>query len=141
MGSVVTFTDTVAGAGATPTGSVVWTVSGPGGINSCGSSTTTLDGSGKATCTITIAAAGAYSVSAAYGGDSNYNTATSGADTQTVAPATSGNVVTHSPASPTFGQTVTFTATNLRRGGHSDRFDYLDGQWTWRRSHVRSVDA
>jgi len=113
LGQSVTFTATVTGPpGATaPTGgTVTWTVSGPGGINSCTtSSTPTLNGSSQATCVLTVASAGTYSVSDSWGGNSNYNTATSSADTVTVAKATPSESVTNNTV--TAGGTLVFTAT------------------------------
>ena len=72
VGKTVTFTATVAGAGVTPTGSVIWKVSGTAGATSCNSSTTTLSSGGTATCTITISHSGTYAVYDIYGGDANY---------------------------------------------------------------------
>ncbi len=114
LGSSVTFTATVAGpAGVTqPTGGTVgWTVSGTAGVTSCTtSSTLTLNGSGQATCELTVVNAGTYIVSDGWGGNSNYNSA-SGSDTITVvAVAPSSNVVTNTTPIAQ-GSNVTFTAT------------------------------
>jgi hypothetical protein len=115
LGSSVTFTATVTGpsGGPTPSGPVTWSVSGTAGASACTSSTTTLSGSGNtatATCTITVATAGTYAVSDSYGGDSNYNSVISSANSITVAKASPTNVVSNSTPT-TLGSSVTFTAT------------------------------
>ena len=66
-GGTLVFIATVAGPGGTPTGSVTWTGS------TCTSSTTTLV-AGVATCLFSDAQAStSYSVTATYGGDTNYS--------------------------------------------------------------------
>ncbi len=66
-GGTLTFTATVSGPGGTPTGPVAWSGS------ACDTSTTTL-AAGVATCSFDNAQAGtAYSVTATYGGDTNYS--------------------------------------------------------------------
>ncbi len=85
LGSNVIFTATVTGSGGvTPTGTVTWMVSGSAGIASCTSSTTTLNSSGNATCSITLSKNGSYVVSDSYSGDSNYAAVASNADSFTV---------------------------------------------------------
>ncbi|MCU1363402.1 MAG: Ig-like domain repeat protein [Acidimicrobiaceae bacterium] len=81
IGKTVTFTATVAGLGVTPTGSIVWKVSGTAGATSCNSSTTNLSSGGTANCSITISHSGTYAVYETYGGDANYTSLTSGTDT------------------------------------------------------------
>jgi large repetitive protein len=71
-GGTFAFSATVTGPGVTPTGTIIWTVSGPTGPVSCAPST--LDDNGEGTCTITHAMAGDYSAKADYGGDPNYDT-------------------------------------------------------------------
>jgi len=109
FGQSVTFTATVTGpAGVTqPTGgTVTWTVSGTAGITSCTtSSTTTLDGTGKATCVLTTTNAGTYLVSDSWAGDSNYTLATSSNDTVTVAKA-SPTLTVAAPGTGTAGTTI-----------------------------------
>jgi hypothetical protein len=107
LGGTLKFTATVSGPGVTPTGPVTWKVSGT--VTSCTTSTTSLV-SDLATCTITTTKAGSYSVSDAYGGDTNYTSAGSNTDTVSVAKATPTNVVTNSTP-PALGGNVTFTAT------------------------------
>ncbi len=82
LGATLTFTATVAGRGATPTGTVTWKVATPSGVTSC-APTATLS-NGVATCVITASKAGTYSVSDSYGGDVNYTSVTSNADSVTV---------------------------------------------------------
>jgi type II secretory pathway pseudopilin PulG len=76
VGNLV-LTATVAGTGTTgPTGTVTWTI---GGTSSTCTSTTALSqgsGTSTATCTIATPAAGTYTATAAYGGDTNYGSAT-----------------------------------------------------------------
>jgi hypothetical protein len=87
-GSTLTFTATVAGptGGATPTGTLTWAVTPPGGGSvACSSSTGPTGSSNVATytCSIAGAVAGTYSATASYAGDPNYNAA-SGSDTSAV---------------------------------------------------------
>ncbi len=78
LGQSVTFTATVTAA-STPAGSVTFkddaTILGSG----------TLDGSGQTTLTTTSLALGVHSITAVYGGDSNFTTSTSAALSQSVA--------------------------------------------------------
>src|ERR1700722_404925 len=118
-GDSFTFTDTIVGGdGITPSGSVTWSVTGPGGtVLSCANvGSTTLAGSGgtaTATCQINNALAGQYSAYAVYGGDTNYLTSTSNTDTPTVSQAsTASNVVSDNvSASTVTGDSFTFTDT------------------------------
>jgi hypothetical protein len=108
-GSSVTFTVTVAGTGSTaPSGTVMFL----DGTATLG--TATLSG-GKATYTTSSLSTGANSVTASYGGDSNYEGSTSAAlaITATAAPAPKVTISV-SPTSITVGQsaTVTWSSTN-----------------------------
>ncbi|WP_244942927.1 beta strand repeat-containing protein [Streptomyces inhibens] len=104
-GEPVTFTATVSpvapGAG-TPTGVVVFAISGGPTL------TATLSG-GTASVTTGLDA-GSHTVTATYSGDANY-TASSGTDSQTVNQASTTTSVASSPDPSVFGQPVTFTAT------------------------------
>ncbi len=73
VGSNYTVTVTVNGTGGiTPTGTVTWTITPPSGTApTCAQST--LNGAGQATCTVTNAVAGTYTVAASYGGSTAYN--------------------------------------------------------------------
>jgi Bacterial Ig-like domain (group 3) len=84
-GSSVTFTAALAGSAAEggPTGTVSWQVSGSAGATACTASSTTLDANGQATCTVQATTPGTVVVSAAYGGDENYQPVTSSTDTVT----------------------------------------------------------
>ncbi len=110
-GGSFTFTARVTGPGITPTGTIAWSVTDPSSnpVN-CSTGTTTLDGSGKATCTITNAIAGTYSATATYSGDSNYGGG-SGQDTMaTVGTARSTTSVSDNAAGVVTGGSFTFTA-------------------------------
>ncbi|MFF9511786.1 Ig-like domain repeat protein [Streptomyces sp. NPDC014724] len=107
VGQPVTFTATVApvapGAG-TPTGTLTFTF---------GDGTATASAplvNGVATTQHTYSAAGPYTVTAAYGNDSNFRSS-SGTDTQTVNQTTTTTALTSSPDPSVVGQAVTFTAT------------------------------
>ena len=87
---------------------------------------TTLLGSGKlsngvATITTTALPIGADSLTAVYGGDSNYNPSTSNAVTATV----SNVLISSSPNPSTYMQTVTFTATVAT--GKTGTITFFDG--------------
>ena len=109
-GGSFTFTATVTGAGATPTGSVTWTVTDPNGAAvACPPST--LDGSGDGTCTVTNVIAGTYSASADYGGDTNYDPSTGQDSAASISTATTGTTVNDNAAGVATGGSFTFTAT------------------------------
>ncbi len=74
----VTFTATVTGNGAIPTGSVVFSVDG------ASMQTVALDGTGKASFTDSALAVGSHAITAAYAGDTNDSASISTAFTQTV---------------------------------------------------------
>jgi sugar lactone lactonase YvrE len=109
-GDTVTFTAEVSGAGGTPTGTIAWSLAGPG-LPVCAVST--LVGA-QASCTIVAGKAGAYSATATYGGDAVY-TGSLGVDaTASVSPATpSVTVADDSPASGSVatGGSLSFSAT------------------------------
>ncbi len=108
FGQSVTFTATVTanapGAG-TPTGTVTF----DDGATTLG--TGTLDGSGVATFSTSALALNSHSITAVYGGDTNFTTSTSTAASQTVDQDGTGSTVSSSANPSVFGQSVTFTAT------------------------------
>ncbi|HET9720569.1 MAG TPA: Ig-like domain-containing protein [Solirubrobacteraceae bacterium] len=67
----VTYTATVTGPGATPTGSVTFKDGGTT-ISTCGTSGVVALSGGVATCSVTYAATGSHAITAGYGGDANY---------------------------------------------------------------------
>ncbi|NBM21268.1 Ig-like domain-containing protein, partial [Streptomyces sp. GC420] len=105
FGQPVVFTATIApappGAG-TPTGTVTFTIDGD-------VVPVLLDENGTATLTRAVLPAGTYSVTADYGGDTNF-TASTGTDTHTVNQATTTTTVTSSPDPTPYGEPVLFTA-------------------------------
>src|SRR3989454_135881 len=127
FGQSVTFTATVAavapGAG-TPSGTVTFL----DGATTLG--TGTLSG-GTATLTTSTLAVGSHSITASYGGDSNFNTSTSAVLTQTVNKANTTTTVASSANPSVFGQSVTFTATVAvvapGAGSPAGTVNFLDG--------------
>ena len=111
-GGSFTFTATVAGSPGPPTGGIVWVVSDPhSNPVGCSTSTIVLDGSGKATCTLTNVIAGTYSAMANYVGDATY-ALSSGLDTNaTVGKAPSATSVADNATGQSTGGTFTITAT------------------------------
>ncbi len=104
-GQSVTFTATVSGPDATPSGTVTFF----DGATSLG--TATLDGSGYAAISNSLLTAGSHSITVQYGGDGNFSAVTSAAITQTVA-TVSAAVSTTSTVNPsTFGQSVDLDVT------------------------------
>jgi len=101
-GSSVTFTATVSPSAAT--GTVTFkdgsTILGTGTVSS-----------GKATFGTSTLIAGSHSITAVYGGDTNYNTSTSSALTQTVNKTNTTTTVASSSNPSASGVTVAFTAT------------------------------
>ncbi|HXW33502.1 MAG TPA: Ig-like domain-containing protein, partial [Acidimicrobiales bacterium] len=81
VGDAETFTATVVApsGGATPSGSVGWSVGGPTGAVAClGPSSSSLIGSGSsafASCTVSVTQAGGYEAAATYSGNANYRPA------------------------------------------------------------------
>jgi hypothetical protein len=111
VGQSVTFTDTIPVVGGiAPTGTVTFydgnTVIGTGTVNA----------SGVATLTTGSLPAGTDSITAVYGGDSNYASVTSNAVTETVATSTDTGVLSSSNLTPAFGSAVTFTDTISKTG-------------------------
>lgn len=115
VGQAVTFTDTInLIRGVAPTGTVTFydgsTVIGTGTINA----------SGVATITTTTLPAGTDTITAVYGGDTNYGVSNAGPVTETVSvaqtPASNVDVLTASAISRTVGQAVTFTDTITKTG-------------------------
>ncbi|HET6250063.1 MAG TPA: Ig-like domain-containing protein [Tepidisphaeraceae bacterium] len=104
-GDSVTFTAAVSGSGSTPTGTVTFledgTSMGTGQLQN-----------GSATVTTSTLPAGALSITAQYGGDSNFSSSTSPAITETVNPPapTTTTLATSNP-SVLAGASVTLTAT------------------------------
>ncbi len=116
VGQAVTVTVTVASALGTPTGSVTVTTTGP----AC----TAALASGSASCPLTFAAAGVYSLTATYGGDANYASAVSPAVVHRVeAPVVGLAAANSSPT--TLGQPTAFTATVS--GGTSVLYSWVFG--------------
>ena len=114
-GQTVTFTATV--TPSTPS-AATGTVDFADGSTPLGS--TSLDGSGQAKLATSALAAGTHSISATYGGDPNFNGATSNVLTQTVNAAPAGTFsLSPSPSSVTASQssTATFTITVTPAGG------------------------
>jgi len=106
FGQSVTYTATVTsnGAGA-PTGTVTFLDGGSIGTGSLSGNPAT------ATFSTSGLAVGGHTISASYGGDSNFNTSTTTSNvSQTVNTAPTATVVS-SPGPTVFGQAVTFTAT------------------------------
>ena len=104
-GVSVTFTATVTGPNAIPTGTITFL----DGATTIG--TGTLDATGKATMSISSLVVGNHPITVQYGGDSNFNAVTSSSITQTVNAVAAIVTVTSSINPSTFGQSVVFTAT------------------------------
>ncbi len=112
-GNSVTFTATVTGNGAVPTGTVTF----KDGATTLG--TNSLNGGSPDTATFSTAAlvAGAHSITAVYNGDANYSgNQASAAIPQAVVATTTTSFVTTSGTS-TYGNTVTFTAAVTGQAG------------------------
>lgn len=113
----VTFTATVAAsAGVTPTGSIQFRIDGAdfGGLQALSA--------GSANINTSALSVGTHLVTAAYGGDGNYNPGTSGQLTQIVNRTTPGTTVDNTtppdgPDTTILGQSVTFSATVTGVGG------------------------
>jgi hypothetical protein len=126
-GQLVTFTTIVSAAfpgSGTPTGTVVF----KDGTTTLGSGT--LNGSGMASFTTNTLALGTHSITAQYAGDSKFNTNTSAAVTETIAPvgtSPTATTVTALPGASIFGQPVTFTATVTGGGTPTGTVSFFDG--------------
>jgi YVTN family beta-propeller protein len=123
-GQPVTLSASVTSTAGSPTGIVTFY----DGATALG--TATLNGSGQALLTTAVFSAGTNSLSAAYGGDSNFATSTSGALGQTVSKATTLTVLTGTPNPSSAGQTVAFVATVSGQygGGVTGTVTFNDGQ-------------
>ena len=110
FGAAVTFTATVTSTGGTPTGTVTF----KDGTTTLGTGTLT---SGTATFNTSTLSSGPHSITALYGGDTNFQASTSSALSQTVNQASSATAVASSLNPSTFGAAVTFTATVTSTGG------------------------
>lgn len=102
-GQSVTFTAVVTGSGGTPTGSVTFM----DGTTTLGTGTLS---NGTATFASGKLKAGAHSITAVYGGDTNFAGSTSSVSIQTVNKASTTNKLTVSPTTSVYGQSVTLTA-------------------------------
>jgi len=120
VGQTVTFTATVSPAAATGT-VTFWD-----GAATLGTGTLVA---GIATFSTSALAAGGHSITASYGGDSNYNGSTSSVVSQTVNKVSTATVVTSSLNPSTSGQTVTFTAT-VSPSTATGTVTFLDGATT-----------
>jgi uncharacterized repeat protein (TIGR03803 family) len=121
-GASVTLTATVSGSGSTPTGSVTFN----DGQTALG--TGALNGSGVATLTTTsLVSPGAHSITAVYGGDTNYLGSTSSIETVTVNAATFTFSV--SPASQTIsnGTSASYTLTVTPNGSYTSQITFSCG--------------
>jgi hypothetical protein len=107
-GQPVTLTATVT-ANAPGSGTPTGTVSFFDGATNIGSGT--LDGTGMATLTTGALGVGDHTLTAAYAGDANFNTSTSGSLGQTVDQADTATTVVSSSNPSQVGHSVTFTAT------------------------------
>ena len=108
----VTLTAVVTGSGATPTGSVTFTV-GTTDLTDCNGGTTdtvTLDGTGTAVCVTGLIPLGADTVTASYGGDTTYNVS-SGTAAETVTQAATSTSVSTLGTPSTVNDQLTFTST------------------------------
>src|SRR6266581_2175518 len=130
FGQSVTFTATVTGSTtvATPTGTVQFK---DGTTVLATISVTTTAGVTTATFTTSTLAVGSHSITATYGGDTNFTGSTSAVLTQTVNKASTSTTVASSANPSVFGQSVTFTATVVvvapGAGSPSGTVTFLDG--------------
>ena len=107
----ITFTANVTSNGGAPTGSVNFLANG----NVIGAGT--VNASGVATFTTSTLAAGTYSVTASYTGDTNDAGSTSAAVSLTVSLATTATAITVTPNPALVGTAVTITAKVTGNGG------------------------
>lgn len=110
-GQSVTFTATVTGPGITPTGTVTFY----DGAATIG--TGTVNASGIATFATSALAGGSHTITAQYGGDSQYSAITSTALTQIVNKIGATLTIVAVPNPSVFGQSVTFTMTIVGTSG------------------------
>jgi hypothetical protein len=104
FGQSVTFTATVTSTQGIPTGSVTF----KDGVTTIGSGTLS---NGVATFSTSSLSGGSRSITAVYGGDTNFNTSTSAPLTQVVNKADTTTTLVSSSSTTVFGQSLTFTAT------------------------------
>jgi hypothetical protein len=119
FGQPVTFTATVSPSSG-PTGAVQFF----DGATSLG--TVALSG-GVASLTTATLTVGPHSITASYGGNTNFTGSTSSTLTQTVSQATTTTALTSSLNPSTFGQPVTFTATVSSSSGPTGTVQFFDG--------------
>ncbi len=109
-GQALTLTATVSvtapGAG-TPTGTVLFQ---DGGVTITGCAVQTVSGSGTAICATALATAGIHTITASYGGDTNFLGSTSSTFDQVVNQAATATVVSSAVNPSVTGQPVTYTA-------------------------------
>jgi hypothetical protein len=121
-GQAVTFTATVTGSGGAPTGTVTFL----DGVMRIG--TGTLNGSGIATFSTSSLIVGAHSITATYGGDSNFTSSTSTASTQTVTGIASTAVLTSTVNPSGYNVSTMFTITVTGSSGTpSGTVAFFDG--------------
>jgi hypothetical protein len=110
-GAAVTFTATVTGQGAVPTGTITFR----DGSTVIG--TSALNAQGIATLTLSTLGVGTHGVTASYGGDAANASSTSLAFAETMQQAASQTVLTATASTITRGSAVTLTATVTGNGG------------------------
>jgi hypothetical protein len=123
-GAPVTFAATVTSTSSgTPTGAITFL----DGTIALGVGT--LNGGARATFRISTLTVGTHSITAAYGGDSNFTASNSPAVTETITPAATTAVLVSSGVSASSGAPVTFTATitSSSPGTPSGTLTFLDG--------------
>ncbi len=135
FGSSVTFTATVSGSGGTPTGTVTFL----DGATALGHATLA---SGKATFSTSSLAAGSHSITASYGGDSTFGTATSSASTINIASLATPAITLKVPASAVSGSSVTLSVTVTGSGATpTGSVTFLDGATTLKTASLASGAA
>lgn len=110
-GAPVTFTATVTGAGAVPSGTVTF----KDGVTTIG--TGALNGSGQAALVTSALALGTHSITAVYAGDANFTGSSSSALAQVTVSTASATALTATPNPAASGAAVTFAATVTGSGG------------------------
>jgi hypothetical protein len=124
FGSSVTFTATVSGSGGTPTGTVTFF----DGTTQLGTGTLS---SGTATFKTSSLAAGSHSITAGYGGDSTFGTATSAASTIVITALAAPAVALTVPATAVAGSSVTLSVKVSGSGATpTGSVTFLDGTTT-----------
>ena len=124
-GSPATFTATVAGAGAVPSGTVTF----KDGATTIG--TGTLSGGAQATFVTSGLALGTHSITAVYGGDTNFAGSSSSALAQVTVSTSSATALTATPNPAAAGAVVTFAATVTGIGGTpTGSITFKDGAMT-----------